>query len=117
MVGGVVKIYVEGGGDHNRALRDACHRGFSEFFRKMKFKRNPRVIPCGGPTNTYEDFCTAISQAKDGDFIVLLVDSEGSLGELSPWKYLGQRRGDEWKQPPGSDDKNVHFMVQSMVVS
>lgn len=55
-----VRLYVEGGGENNKALRSACRRGFREFFLKAGLEGVlPRVIPCGGRQAAYEDFCTA----------------------------------------------------------
>lgn len=34
-----VRIYVEGGGDHNKVLDTECRRGFREFFPKSRVGR------------------------------------------------------------------------------
>jgi hypothetical protein len=54
------KLYVEGGGDRNKALQTECRRGFSEFLSKAGLKgRMPRIVACGGRTQTYDSFRTA----------------------------------------------------------
>ena len=71
----------------------------------------PRVIPCGPREKTYDRFCTAINEAKDESFIVLLVDSEAAVafGD-SPWKHLKKR----WTQPSAATDDSAQLMVQCM---
>jgi len=75
-----VKIYVEGGGDHNKALQTECRRGFSEFFRKAGLKdRMPRVVACGGRRHAYDSFRTSHENAGQDDPPILFVDSEARL--------------------------------------
>ena len=108
-----IKVYVEGGGD-TRELKQKCRRGFSEFFRKAGLAgRMPRVVSGGSRNNTYDRFRAALTNAKHGEFVVLLVDSEGpvSIGS-GPWVHLNGRDG--WDRPEGAKDENAHFMVQCM---
>lgn len=43
-----VKVYVEGGGDHNKALQTQWRKGFSEFFLRAGLEgRMPAVVACG----------------------------------------------------------------------
>jgi hypothetical protein len=54
-----VKVYVEGGGDHNKALQTRCRRGFSEFLRKSGLVgRMPRIVACGWRRQAYQSFRT-----------------------------------------------------------
>jgi len=77
-----VKIYVEGGGD-TRDLKTQCRQGFSEFFRKAGLEGHmPRIVAGGSRGRAFADFCTALKQAREGDFIVLLVDSEAAVRTL-----------------------------------
>jgi hypothetical protein len=111
-----VKIYVEGGGDHNKALETDCRRGFSEFFEKAGLRgRMPGVVRCGGRQQAYERFRSAHGQPKRDDEIpILLVDSEGTVVESSPWDHVGRRPGDGWERPQGASDDQIHLMVQAM---
>lgn len=109
-----IKLYVEGGGEHQRDLADSCRRGFSEFFGKMGFLKHPRIIACGTRRQAYEDFCTAVKQANSEDLIFLLVDSEDPVSGNSPWDHLYQRKEDRWRKPSGVSDEQAHLMVQCM---
>lgn len=108
-----IKVYVEGGGDR-KDLKTRCRQGFSTFLRKAGLEgRMPRIVASGARQNAYNSFCTAFRMAQDGEFIVLLVDSEAPVTEQNaPWTHLRLRDG--WDQPPGTDDDNAHLMVQCM---
>jgi hypothetical protein len=109
-----VKVYVEGGGDHNKALADRCRQGFSEFFRKAGLKgRMPRVVACGGRHRAYERFRTSHENADRDEFSILLVDSEAPLTGQA-WQHVSRREGDGWERPAGASDDQIHFMVQAM---
>ena len=95
------------------ALRRRCREGYSEFFRKAGLAEAlPKVVACGSRRNAYQKFCTAISNASDGDFVVLLVDSEDPVDGVLPWHHLRDR--DRWTQPPKAGDDSAHLMVQVM---
>lgn len=108
-----VKVYVEGGGE-GKDLRRRCRRGFSTFFRKASLTgRMPKIIACGARDKTCSDFRTALANAADNEFIVLLVDSEGPVAEgAGPWLHLKNR--DHWDKPASATDDNAHLMVQCM---
>ena len=108
-----VKVYVEGGGN-TRELKQKCRRGFSEFFRKAGLAgQMPRVVSGGSRNNAYDRFRTALTNAKHGDFVVLLVDSEGPVAEAQDaWSYLAA--SDNWLKPQGATDESAHLMVQCM---
>lgn len=108
-----VKVYVEGGGS-GRELRTKCRQGFSTFFRNASLVgRMPKIIACGAQDKTCRDFRTALANAADNEFIVLLVDSEGPVDQgAGPWLHLKNR--DDWDKPDGADDDNAHLMVQCM---
>ena len=91
-----------------------CRKAFQAFFRKAGLAGNlPRVFACGSRQQTYKDFCNALDAAHNGEFIVLLVDSEGPVAEgAGPWLHLKNR--DNWDQPAGAMDENAHPMVQCM---
>jgi len=107
-----VRIYVEGGGDHNEALQTRCRKGFADFFRKAGFTgRMPPVVACGSRNNAYDSFCTAVANAGPNQFPLLLVDSEAPVSE-QPWKHLKNR--DKWDRPANAADDQAHLMVQCM---
>lgn len=110
-----VKVYVEGGGDR-RDLKTRCRQGFSKFFEKSGLKgRMPKIIACGGRRAAYDDFCVALQEAKPGEFIVLLVDSEAPVADgIESWAHLAAREGDGWTKPSTADNDNAHLMVQCM---
>lgn len=88
-----VQIYVEGGGDH-APLRRRCREGFREFFRNAGLaEAMPKVVACGSRRNAYGKFCTAVGNASEGDFVVLLVDSEGPVDGVPPWQHCGTGSG------------------------
>lgn len=108
-----VTVCVEGGGD-TRELRRRCRKGFSEFFRKAGLSgRMPRIIPCGGRNNTFQDFATALAAGTGLDFVILLVDSEAPVDHGAGARLHLQSR-DGWSPPEGTTDENVHLMVQCM---
>ena len=108
-----VKVYVEGGGD-TRALRAQCREGFRDFFCKAGLEgRMPSIHPCGGRQKAFKDFRTAFKNAGAKYFIILLVDSEDSVGvEESSWAHL--KRRDNWDTPEAATDDNAYLMVQCM---
>lgn len=110
-----VRLYVEGGGKNNKALRSACRRGFREFFQKAGLEGAlPRVIPCGGRQAAYDDFCTAL-RSSERACVLLLVDSEAPVARGDgPWDHLKKRPGDQWDRPKGATDEHCHLMVQCM---
>ena len=113
-----VKIYVEGGGDHNKTLDSQCRRGFSEFFRKAGLEgRMPRVVACGGRQQTYDAFRTAHANAEPGSLPVLLVDSETPVVENDPWVHVRLRPGDGWLPPEGATRDQLHLHSKYLLES
>ena len=110
-----VKIYVEGGGDHNENLKTQCRRGFRKFFENAGLKgRMPSVVACGGRRQAYDTFRTA-HESADSDYLpTLLVDSEAPVTQADPWEYVRLRPGDEWERPSGASQDQIHLMVQAM---
>lgn len=107
----VMKLFVEGGGDSN-LLRTACRHGFSDFLKKAGLGGHmPRVMPCGGRQNAYDDFRIAL---HNGEPAMLLVDSEELVATTQPWQHLLNRTGDKWAQPEGANNDHCHLMVQCM---
>jgi len=111
----MVTLFVEGGGDHNAALKARCRRGFSKLLERAGFKdRMPRIVACGGRKPAYDQFCTALNGLRPGNAILLLVDAETGVAGASPWVHVKQREGDEWLKPAGAEDRHLHLMVQTM---
>ena len=108
-----VTVYVEGGGAR-RASKKQCRQGFSDFFRNAGLSgRMPRIFAGGGRQTTYDSFRTALAMAKENDFAVLLVDSEGPVAaRLDAWSHLNIH--DKWEKPQGATDDDAHLMVQCM---
>jgi hypothetical protein len=107
-----IRVYVEGGGDRDSTIRK-CRQGFSEFLRKaMPPMAMPRIIACGGRSQAFDRFRTAMRQYPD-KFCVLLVDSERPVppGE-NLWNFLEQN--DNWSRPHNAAREHVHLMVQLM---
>jgi hypothetical protein len=110
-----VRIYVEGGGDHNKFLQTQCRRGFSEFFRKAGLVgRMPRIVACGGRRHAYDSFRTSHENAGMYDFPILLVDSEAPVVGTDPWEHVRLRADDGWQRPDGASQDQIHLMVQAM---
>ncbi len=108
-----VKVYVEGGGDHNKALDTACRRGFREFFESAGLLgRLPRIVASGGRGQAFKDFSGALTNAPEDQIPLLVVDAEGPVGQPGPWAHLRLRDG--WEQPRGTTDQHIHLMVQAM---
>ena len=111
-----IKLYVEGGGDHNDALRTACREGFSKLLDKASLGgRMPRIVACGSRTEAFKKFCIAVRNAGADEFMCLLVDSEDPVEDnASPWAFLRARQADQWTRPSAATDENAHLMVQCM---
>ncbi len=109
-----IKVFVEGGGE-TKALRTKCRRGFSNFFRKAGLEgRMPSVVASGSRRDAFNDFRAAVRNPGKYDFIMLLVDSEDPIAARSgPWAHL-KKTPDNWDQPSGATDDQVHLMVQCM---
>jgi len=109
------RLFVEGGGDDNEALKTECRRGFRKLLEKAGLEgRMPRIVACGGRKAAYDQFCTSMNKAAADDVAVLLVDAEDKVTETSPWKHVEQREGDHWKKPGGATDDDLHLMIECM---
>ena len=110
------RVYVEGGGNNNKALQVKCRSAFRAFLEKAGLAgRLPRIVAGGGRKETYDDFCSALNDPKNKAFKVLLVDSEAPVAEgVHAWTHLRDRQGDGWDRPAGATDEHAHLMVQCM---
>lgn len=117
------KLYVEGGGDGNAALRSEAREAFSVLLHRAGVTARPRVVLCGGRREAYDRFCTALEHGEDA---YLLVDAEDPVAEpptiaddgavtgADPWRHLEQRRADGWSRPAGALDAQLHLMTVVM---
>jgi hypothetical protein len=105
----VVRVYVEGGGDHKEG-KAKVREGFSQFLYNALGKR-VKVIACGGRDRAYRDFKNGLKRHPNA-FNILLVDAEGPVAKNNkPWLHLQER--DKWQKPPGVTDEQCHLMVQA----
>ena len=117
----MVKLYVEGGGDIN-TLKTECRKGFRSFLEKAGLDGAlPRIVVSGSRQNAFRDFCTAVKNKKEKDYIFLLVDSEktvessyknGEPADWQPWKFLEQK--EQWQKPEQATDSQCHLMAVCM---
>lgn len=109
-----VRVYVEGGGT-SRGEQAMLRESFTKLVgAAVGDLPRPKVIASGGRGNAFGEFQSALRMHPDA-LCLLLVDSEGpvTLG-TGPWSHVRDRRGDQWQQPPGATDDQLHFMVQTM---
>ena len=105
-----VRIYVEGG--FQGSTKSDCRAAFRRFFEKAILPRSFCVIASGSRNDAFEDFREALKH-HPGDYIILLVDSEGPV-TVAPWQHLKNRTGDNWGRPAKASDDQAHLMVQVM---
>ncbi len=109
-----IAIYLEGGGDgkNSKAMlrlgMDAFLRDIKEAFRQKRWRW--KLVCCGGRNEAYRRFTNACTNGE-AETVVLLVDSEESLGASTPRDHLRER--DRWDFE-GVDDDTIHLMVQTM---
>jgi Domain of unknown function (DUF4276) len=107
-------IYIEGGDSKQDQVR--CREAFRTLIGKLGFaagQRMPRLSACGGRDSAFDDFRTAHSQSKKGDYIAMLVDSEDPVADAEkPWDHLKTR--DNWDKPEGAVDEQVLLMTTCM---
>ena len=107
-------LYIEGAESKEDQVR--CREGFRNLIGKLGFaagKRMPRLSACGGRNSAFDDFKTAHTQRKKGDYIALLVDSEDPVADVErTWDHLKTR--DNWDKPAGADDDQVLLMTTCM---
>jgi hypothetical protein len=113
MVSRAPRLFVEGGGNNNDALKTECRRAFTALLERAGFTgRMPRIVACGGRRNAFDQFCTAVAAGED--LAILLVDSEAPVVEKSPWQHVAKRPGDKWAKPANAKHDQLHLMVQCM---
>ncbi len=109
-------VYLEGGasGPDSKDLQIRCREGFKKFLEKCGYKgRMPRLFACGPRSAAFDDFKTAFSTRRAGDYVAMWIDSEDPLTDLeATWEHL--RRRDHWIPPAGATDDQVLFMTTCM---
>ncbi|MCK6395175.1 DUF4276 family protein [Zoogloea sp.] len=107
-------LYIEGGESKEDQIR--CREGFRKLIGKLGFaagKKMPRLTACGGRNSALDDFKTAHSHSKKGDYIAMLIDSEDPVADgEKTWEHLKAR--DNWHRPAGADDEQVLLMTTCM---
>jgi hypothetical protein len=107
-----VRIYVEGGGDHNEDTIKRCKEGFARYCEKLAPpNRRPSIVACGGRQQAFDRFKTAVQDSRADEICVLLVDAEGRVSSNSPVEHLRVR--DQWIFP-AMQGHQVFLMVQAM---
>jgi hypothetical protein len=110
-----VRVYVEGGGDHNKDLQTQCRRGFRKFLEKAGLQnRMPAIVACGGRRRAYDSFRTSHESVGQNDLPILLVDSETPVAQTDPWEHVRLRAEDRWPRPISASEDQIHLMVQAM---
>lgn len=112
-------LFVEGGGNDNKALRAAAREAFKRLLTRAGLSsRLPRVVPCGSRRAAYDDLCIALRGAEPASRCFLLVDAEapvtGAPGEDAAWAHVSTREGDRWPRPDALHEDHLHLMVQVM---
>lgn len=116
-------LYIEGGESKEDQIR--CREGFRKLIGKIgedektgelcfaAGKKMPRLTACGGRNSAFDDFKTAHSHSKKGDYIAMLIDSEDPVADdEKTWDHLKTR--DNWDRPEGAEDDQVLFMTTCM---
>lgn len=116
-------LYIEGGESKEDQIR--CREGFRKLIGKIgkdeetgklcfaAGKKMPRLTACGGRNSAFDDFKTAHSHSKKGDYIAMLIDSEDPVADgKKTWDHLKAR--DNWDRPEGAEDDQVLLMTTCM---
>ena len=108
-----VTIYVEGGGD-SKELHTRCREGFRKLLEDCGFSgRMPKLVACGGRSQTFDDFCVAHRISQGGSIALMLIDSEDPMVDINmTWTHLAARDG--WTRPANATDEQVLMMTTCM---
>ncbi len=110
------KLFIEGAaqGANSKDLQSRCRAGFRKLLEKCGFQgRMPRLVACGGRGAAFRDFSIAQRNARESDYVALLIDSEEPMADIEQtWSHLKSR--DHWDQPDGADNEQVLMMTTCM---
>ena len=114
LVSARVRIYIEGGGNHDHNLERLFRRSWTEFFKAAKLQGHaPRIVRGGARGRTFRLFRNALTSSGPDDLPVLLVDSEAPVAPThGVWRHLQAHDG--WGRPPDAGDDQAFLMVQVM---
>ncbi len=111
-----IRIYIEGGVQHNRAQDAAFREAWTVFFKEAgleALRKMPRPIPCGGRNHTIRDYCNAVRLDEPGVLPLLLVDSEHLVKSgHDVWQHLASSANA--KKPKGAGAKDAFLMITCM---
>ena len=107
------RLFIEGGGAGKRQS-NAFRTAWRDFFQSTGITDNQPAIVRGGSRNqTFDRFLSAARNPTDGEFPILLVDSEASVAHGRPaWEHL--LANDGWRRPPNAEGQQAFLMVQAM---
>jgi len=90
-------LYIEGAESKEDQIR--CREGFQKLLEKAGFAgKMPRLTACGSRNSAFGDFQTAFANAKAGQFVAMLIDSEDPVADAEQaWAHLKTR--DYWEKP------------------
>ena len=108
-----VTIYLEGGGN-SKESQTRCREGFRKLLEQCGFRgKMPKLVACGGRSQTYDSFCTGHRNASRGCMVFMLIDSEDPMANIEEtWPHLKFRDG--WEKPENAGDEQVLMMTTCM---
>ena len=108
-----VTVYLEGGGD-SKELHTRCREGFRKLLERCGFVgKMPKLVACGGRSQTFRDFRTAHRIYAQGSIALMLIDSEDPMVDIeTTWTHLEARDG--WEKPENAADDQVLMMTTCM---
>ena len=83
-----VHLIIEGASKESASLQIELRKAFHLLLKKSGIITMPRIIAAGGRTQAYDRFRTMV---ENGDFAILLVDSEKNVPDQykgKPWDFL-----------------------------
>ena len=113
-----VTLFVEGGGE--RLLNIQCRKAFHDLLTHAQFEgRLPKVVVCGPRTNAFTRFKAALHDRKEGDYPILLADSEDPIAAIhqpsnafGAWQHLAKR--DKLRRPRTAKGDQAQLMATAM---
>lgn len=114
-----VKVFVEGatrGRGGNSSANIACRRAFAKLAERCGAINKPEFVHCGGRSHTWTAAWNEFLNRKEGEIILLLVDSEQptSLPPEDAWKFLATQPSEPWKDLGERNARYVFLMVVMM---